>query len=267
MLRILLSACRPVIIYAMDTILEQLITLSHDLGLESRQLAILGEGNTSATCGDGTFLVKASGSQLGNITAGGFSRVNTGAVMELMENESMSDDEVKQALQDVLVDPQQRRPSVETFMHALCLEVGGAKWVAHTHPVSCNAVLCSKLGAEPFLSHLFPDGIVVCGRNVAVVPYVDPGFLLAKVVFNELRRFQDTYGSNPKLLLMVNHGITALGQSATEAFNIQLMADKWAKTILGTYAMGGPNFLPTSHADRIESRPDEHYRRRALGIN
>lgn len=251
----------------MESILEQLITLSHELGVESRQLAILGEGNTSADCGDGTFLVKASGSQLGTIKADGFSQVSMGAVMDLIQRSAMSDDEVRQALQDVLVDPTQRRPSVETFMHALCLEVGGAKWVAHTHPVSCNAVLCSKLGAEPFLHHLFPDGIVVCGRNVAVVPYVDPGFVLAKVVYDELRRFQDTYGSNPKLLLMVNHGITALGQNATEAFNIQLMADKWAKTILGTYALGGPNFLPTNQADRIETRPDEHYRRRALGIN
>lgn len=251
----------------MENILEQLITLSHELGVESRQLAILGEGNTSANCGDGTFLVKASGSQLGTIKADGFSQVNMSAVMDLVKRPSMSDDEVRQALQDVLVDPKQRRPSVETFMHALCLEVGGAKWVAHTHPVSCNSVLCSKFGAEPFLNHLFPDGIVVCGRNVAVVPYVDPGFVLAKVVYDELRRFQDTYGSNPKLLLMVNHGITALAQNATEALNIQLMADKWAKVIVGTYAMGGPTFLPTNQADRIENRPDEHYRRRALGIN
>ena len=62
-------------------ILEQLIWLSHELGREERQLAILGEGNTSATCSDGTFWVKASGSQLGNITSQGFSQVSLGAVM------------------------------------------------------------------------------------------------------------------------------------------------------------------------------------------
>jgi rhamnose utilization protein RhaD (predicted bifunctional aldolase and dehydrogenase) len=248
----------------MNAIIEQLITLSHELGVESRQLAILGEGNTSGDNGDGSFWVKASGSQLGNITENGFSQVRTAAVMDLMQRQQMSDEEVRTALQEVLIDLQQRRPSVETFMHALCLEVGGAKWVAHTHPISCNGILCSKLGAEPFLEHIFPDGIVVCGRHVAVVPYVDPGFILAKVVYDELRRFQDVHGVNPKLLFMVNHGITALGQSAQEALNITLMADKWARIILGTYALGGPNFLPTNQADRIENRPDEHYRRRQL---
>ncbi len=186
------------------------------------------------------------------------------AVLDLVKRSSMSDDEVRAALQAVLVDSTQRKPSVETFMHALCLSIGGAKWVAHTNPIPCNAILCSKLGAEPFPSHIFPDAIVVCGRDVAVVPYVDPGFVLAKVVYDELRRFQDVHGANPKLLLMINHGITALGQSASGALNIQLMADKWAKTIFGAYGLGGPNYLPTTQADRIENRPDEHYRRRAL---
>jgi hypothetical protein len=45
-----------------DVILDELIQLSHELGTEERQLAILGEGNLSADCGDGTFWVKASGS-------------------------------------------------------------------------------------------------------------------------------------------------------------------------------------------------------------
>jgi rhamnose utilization protein RhaD (predicted bifunctional aldolase and dehydrogenase) len=245
-------------------ILEQLIWLSHEVGREERQLAILGEGNTSARCGDGSFWVKASGSQLGNITAQGFSHISLGAVMELMENDAMDDQAVARALQEVLVNPAHRRPSVETFLHALCLHEAGASWVAHTHAVSVNQILCSQQGAQPFLRHLFPDGIVVCGRHPAVVPYVDPGFTLALVVRDELRRYQDAHGHAPKLLLMVNHGLVALGQSAQEAFNITLMADKWAKIIVGSYALGGPNFLPDAQSARIDNRLDEHYRRQQL---
>ena len=247
-----------------DPILEQLIWLSHELGREERQLVILGEGNTGAACGDGTFWVKASGSEMGSIDAGGFSRVRIDAVMELLDNESMDDEAVGKALMDVLVDPQHRRPSVETFLHALCLHEGGAKWVAHTHAVSVNAILCSKLGAEPFREHLFPDGIVVCGPHVAIVPYVDPGLPLAQAVRDELHRYQDAYGFSPKLLLMVNHGLVGLGQSAQEALNINLMADKWARTLLGAYALGGPHYLTEQQAARIDSRLDEHYRRQQL---
>ena len=247
-----------------DPILEQLIWLSHELGREERQLVILGEGNTGAACGDGTFWVKASGSEMRTIDAGGFSRVRIDAVMELLDRESMDDAAVGKALMDVLVDPQHRRPSVETFLHALCLHEGGAKWVAHTHAVSVNAILCSKLGAGPFREHLFPDGIVVCGPHVAVVPYVDPGLPLAQAVREELHRFQDMHGFSPKLLLMVNHGLVGLGQSAQEALNINLMADKWARTLLGAYTVGGPHFLTEHQAARIDSRLDEHYRRQQL---
>ncbi len=244
-----------------ESVLNQLLDLSHAVGSESRNLAILGEGNTSADCGDGTFLVKASGSSLGTLTEDGLSHVRFDKVLDYIKRDNMDDVEVKDALHASLTDPAKRRPSTETFFHALCLTLGGAKWVAHTHPISCNSILCSKAGAAPFLGHLFPDGIVVCGRHVAVVPYVDPGFHLSKVFETELLRFQDAYGANPKLILMENHGICALGQTATEALNIQLMADKWARIIIGAAAFGGPNFLPDSTSDRIETRPDEHYRR------
>ena len=247
-----------------EKILEQLIWLSHEVGREERQLVILGEGNTGASCGDGTFWVKASGSQLSNISADGFSHVHIDAVMGLLDRDRLDDSAIAQALQDSLVEPAHRRPSVETFLHALCMAEGDAQWVAHTHAVSVNGVLCSRLGAEPFLRHLFPDGIVVCGRHPAVVPYVDPGLQLAQAVRAELRRYQDAHGHSPKLLLMVNHGLVALAQSAQEALNINLMADKWAKIIQGAYTLGGANFLPDEQTERIDSRQDEHYRRQQL---
>ncbi len=37
-----------------NELLQALVTLSHEVGREDRQLAILGEGNTSATAGDGS---------------------------------------------------------------------------------------------------------------------------------------------------------------------------------------------------------------------
>ena len=106
--------------------------------------------------------------------------------------------------------------------------------------------------------------MVVCGPAPAVVPYVDPGFALARAVQAELERYTDLHGGPPKLLLLENHGLVALGQSAREVLNITLMADKWARTLLGTYALGGPRFLPRSEVARIDARLDEHYRRARL---
>jgi rhamnose utilization protein RhaD (predicted bifunctional aldolase and dehydrogenase) len=247
-----------------DTALDSLIALSRDIGRPERGLGILGEGTTSADVGDGTVWVKASGSQLAAIDAGGFSQVRFAPVLEMLAASNLSDEQVAAGLRVALVDPAARKPSVETFMHALCLTEGQATWVAHCHPVAANQILCSRLGAEPFLRQIFPDAIVVCGAVPAVVPYVDPGFALALAVRAELRRYRAAYGTPPRLLLMESHGILALGQTAAEALNITLMADKWARILVGTYALGGPRFLSEDHVARIDGRLDEHERRRRL---
>jgi rhamnose utilization protein RhaD (predicted bifunctional aldolase and dehydrogenase) len=245
-------------------VLSELIRLSQALARDDRQLVILSEGNTSADCGDGTFWVKASGSQLGNIAETGFSRVRLAAIQALLSAEQLDDTQVADGLRDALVDPAHRQPSVETFLHALCLTEGEARWVGHTHPVSVNRILCSALGAEPFRGHLFPDAVVVCGLAPAVVPYIDPGIVLAAAVRAELRAHKERFGQPPKVLLMANHGVVALGQSSQEVLNISLMMDKWARVLWGTYALGGPQFMPQQEVERIDSRMDEHYRRRRL---
>jgi rhamnose utilization protein RhaD (predicted bifunctional aldolase and dehydrogenase) len=105
---------------------------------------------------------------------------------------------------------------------------------------------------------------VVCGKVPVVIPYIDPGLQLALTIRDELRRYRDTHGRPPKLLLMVNHGPVALGQTATEVMNITLMANKWAQVVWGTYALGGPHFMSEKEAERIDNRLDEHHRRKQL---
>lgn len=244
--------------------LDEVIWLSHEIGKEERQLVILGEGNTSANCGDGTFWVKASGHSLPTIGADGFSRVSIEKILSYLDGEALDEHQVADALKASLVSSEYPKPSVETFLHALCMIECGANFIAHSHAVSVNQILCSKAGAEPFMGNICPDQIVVCGSAPAVVPYIDPGFTLALAVRDEFRRYMDTYGKAPKVLLMINHGIVALGKTAKEALNIQMMADKWAKILIGAYTCGGVQFMDEENVLRISSRLDEKYRQQIL---
>jgi rhamnose utilization protein RhaD (predicted bifunctional aldolase and dehydrogenase) len=245
--------------------LTKLLALSREIGRPDRRLALLGEGNTSTDLGDGTFLVKSSGSSLSNLDESGVSRVKMAAVLAALDNETLDDSGVKSVLEASRADASARLPSVETFMHAVCLGEGGAKWIGHCHAEAVMSVLCSTHGAKPFLSHIFPDAIVVCGRHVAIVPYIDPGLALAREVRRALREFRAAHGTSPKVILLENHGPVSLGSSDTEVLNILLMLDKWARVLAGTLAVGGPRFLPSAVSDRIDSRPDEHYRRAQIG--
>jgi rhamnose utilization protein RhaD (predicted bifunctional aldolase and dehydrogenase) len=248
----------------MDDRLMKLILLSHQLADPSLDLVIIGEGNTSTSCNDGTFWVKASGCQLATIGEEGFSHVNADVIFELIAKDHLTDVEIEKGLLNSLLDQNMKKPSVETFLHALFLYKANIQWVAHTHPASVMSILCSVNGAKPFTQHLFPDEIVVCGEMPMVVPYVDPGLSLAHTVRDILYEYLDAYGTAPKLVLMENHGIVALGSNPDEALNISIMAEKWARTIIGTYIMGGPRYLTPDQAKRIETRPDEAYRRKQI---
>lgn len=249
----------------MDTnTLDQLVKLSQEFGREDRAWAILGEGNTSALGDAGRFYVKASGSRLGAASRQDFTEVNMEQALEYVAKPSMTDAEVQDALEAIKVDPQAKRPSVETFVHAVCLSLGDCQWVGHGHPESVLSILCSQSGAKPYMEHVFPDAIVVCGRNFAVVPYIDPGFKLAHGVREALLAFKEKHGKSPKVIFLENHGPFILGQSDLDVINTMQMLDKWSKVIIANQLFGGSKYLPAIESDRIENRLDEAYRRQRL---
>ncbi|HLJ56065.1 MAG TPA: class II aldolase/adducin family protein [Chthonomonadaceae bacterium] len=248
-----------------DEILEQLTALSHFLGDPARDLAILGEGNTSARLDEETFFVKASGQHLGTITPDGFCAVNFSRILPFFDRPDLSDGEVKQALLDCKAgDASAVMPSVETFFHAFLLTLPNVNYIGHTHPTAVNAILCSRNAEEALSGRLFPDEIVCCGIAPCFVEYTDPGIPLSKRIKQRVEEYFGRYAEWPKVIVMQNHGLIAAGKSSRDVRTITSMFVKVARTLIGTYAMGGPNFLTEENVRRIHTRPDEHYRQRQL---
>jgi rhamnose utilization protein RhaD (predicted bifunctional aldolase and dehydrogenase) len=253
-------------VLAHRTSLGRLVAMSRHLGDPALDYAILGEGNTSAQIDGDTFWVKASGAEMRTIDANGFVQVRFKPVLDLLEQEGVDDQAVKAALEAARVDPAATaRPSVETVLHAIALQLEGIRFVGHTHPTAVNAILCSQRAEEAVVGRLFPDEIVYCGPAPVFIPYTDPGVPLACTVHAAIGRYLNEYGENPKVILMQNHGLIALGRTAAEVENITAMYVKTARVILGAYALGGPNFMSAEAVARIHTRPDEQYRRQEWG--
>ena len=247
-------------------LLNQLVDMSHWIGDPARDLAILGEGNTSARVDDYTYYVKASGQTLGEIAPAGLVEIDFKIMLDFLEHGEIADDATTEALMSSRVDQTTSlRPSVETPLHALCLTAGGAQFVGHCHPTVVNAIMCSIVAEEAISGRLFPDEIVVCGPAPAYVPYVDPGLPLARAVWQAIDAYIDEWREPPKVILMQNHGLIALGQTPREVMNITDMYVKVARILVGTYAVGGPRFMTPEDVARIHTRPDEHYRQREIG--
>ena len=246
-----------------DDILAQLVAMSNNLGDPALDYVILGEGNTSARADADTFWVKASGVELRTIEASGFVQVRFDRVLALLDAGDPSDDDVKAGLEVAKVTPDMTaRPSVETVLHAICLSLEGINFVGHTHPTAVNALLCSQKVEEAIAGRLFPDEIVYCGPAPVYISYTDPGVPLAQAMRQALADYQAEHGQPPKVILMQNHGLIALGKTASEVENITAMYTKTARVLLGTYALGGPHFLSPAAVARIHTRPDEQYRRK-----
>ena len=248
------------------TTLEVLLSLSHELGREERRLAILGEGNTSARTSNGTFLVKASGSNLSSLSAANVTECRFAGLLDLIEKRRATDAAIDQALLDARVDLAAKKPSVEAMFHAWLLTLPGVNFVGHTHPIAVNALLCSTRGEMFARRRVFPDEIVCCGPESVWVPYCDPGLKLALAIRREVELYQKRSGILPRVVLLKNHGLIALGATPNAVLAATLMAVKAAEITLGAIAAGGVRYLSAGDVDRIAGRTDEHYRQKALGL-
>jgi rhamnose utilization protein RhaD (predicted bifunctional aldolase and dehydrogenase) len=247
-------------------LLERLVELSHFLGAEHRNLAILGEGNTSAKQDAETFWVKASGSSLGSLKSSDLVQCRFEPLLALLEQSEPSDAQVDRALTECRVDAGARRPSVEAMFHAYLLSLPGVQFVGHTHSTAVNTILCSPRARDFAQRRIFPDEVVCCGCESVLVPYCDPGIWLAQAIRTGVEEFQAKRGNLPRVILLESHGIVTFGAGPEAVKASMAMAVKAAEIFLGASALGGPVFLPDAVVNRIASRSDEHYRQKALNL-
>jgi rhamnose utilization protein RhaD (predicted bifunctional aldolase and dehydrogenase) len=244
-----------------------LISLSHELGAEHRQLAILGEGNTSAKLDDETFLVKASGSSLGALAEDDIVECRSAPVLAMLDRDNLSDEQIEDELFGCRVNATAKKPSIESLFHAYLLSLPGSAFVGHVHPIAVNAILCSSRARDFAGSRMCPDEIVCCGPASVLVPYTDPGVHLSRVIRAEVERYMERMKATPRVILLENHGVITLGTSPSAIKAAMYMTDKAARIFSGAAALGGPRFLTPEQIDRIANRIDEHHRQRALKLS
>jgi rhamnose utilization protein RhaD (predicted bifunctional aldolase and dehydrogenase)/NAD(P)-dependent dehydrogenase (short-subunit alcohol dehydrogenase family) len=174
-------------------------------------LVLHGGGNTSVklretdVLGDAidVLYVKGSGWDLATIREAGFAPVKLGHLQRLARLESLSDPQMVSELGTHLLRAGAPAPSVEAILHAIL----PYRYVDHTHADAVLAVTNTVDGATRVRD--------IYGADVVVIPYVMPGFELARVCAREFPR-QSHAGTLGMVLL--NHGIFSFGDSARQAY-------------------------------------------------
>ena len=246
--------------------MASLLRLSHELGRDGHRMAILAEGNTSVKLSAGTFLVKASGSNLGTLDKNGVVECRASVLLSLLGKNNLTDGEIEYALLESRVDARAKKPSVEALFHAYLLSLPGIEFVGHTHATAVNSILCSPRAKEFATKRIFPDEIVCCDVASVFIPYTDPGLRLAQAMREQTEKFLKDFGRPPRVILMENHGLITLGRSVEAVLSAMLMAEKTAAIWLGAAVLGGPKFMSPENVARISGRSDEALRRKILKL-
>jgi rhamnose utilization protein RhaD (predicted bifunctional aldolase and dehydrogenase) len=242
--------------------LTDLVHLSRTLGEPWRRFAILAEGNTSQRVAEDQLAVKATGRSLRHASPEDFVVVSLRRLSQIVDDSEAGDPDVARYFDEIETE-QGVRPSVEALLHVVCVLDAGATTVAHTHPESVNALLCSDRADVLAGPPIFPDQVVVIGRRALLVPYTDPGVVLARVVRARLTEHARQWGM-PRAIYLQNHGLVALGSSASQVLQLTEMADKVSRVLAATLSVGNVVSMTEESAERIDTRDDEQIRRTAL---
>jgi len=145
--------------------------------------------------------VKASGADMAAIESESLPVVRLDPLRRLRALDAIADDELVGIERANLIDPAAPTPSVEIMLHAFLPH----KFVDHTHATAVLGVIDQ------------PDGEARCaevfGGRLAFVPYLMPGFGLAKKAIEVFERAPASEG-----LIFSKHGIVTFGDSAREAY-------------------------------------------------
>lgn len=206
------------------TSLEKRVYTSRLLGANP-ELVLHGGGNTSVKAKEKDFFgdpvelihVKGSGWDLGTIAAAGFAPVRMEALLKMAKLETLSDAEMVKQQRAALLDPGAPNPSIEAILHAVIPQ----KFVDHTHANAVVAITNHKEGRK-VVEDLYGD-------RVAIIPYVMPGFDLAKAVAKALAKVD---AMRLEGLILMNHGIFTMHDDARESYELMIRLVTEAERLL-----------------------------------
>ena len=199
------------------------IYTTHLLGRE-KDLVLHGGGNTSLkTSANNIFKekidvmhIKGSGWDMGSIDYPGLPAVELEPLLKTNNLKKLNDFDMVNLQRKCLLDSKSPNPSVETLLHAFLPH----KFVDHTHASAILGLIDQ------------PNDTEICkkvfGDQVGIVPYVIPGFDLAKLSY-------EIFNNNKKVigLILLKHGIFTFGNTAKESYdrmiNLVSIAEKELK--------------------------------------
>ena len=229
---------------------NELLTLAHWAGNHPARLILGCEGAVAATVpGSASCVVSASRARLAGLEEGTLVEFDLSKARALIALEEATPEQ----LAGVQTHPGTQVPSADALAFADLFAFEGVHFALHTQPIPVNQVICSPRARQFSDRRNLPNEILVCGQASVLVPFMPPGLSLAKEIRRKIALWRDRFKTIPKLILIQNHGMIALGATADEVQTITEMTVKSAEIFVGAAMMGGPEFLKPNYVVQIDA--------------
>lgn len=231
-------------------LLQLRVYTSRLLGADE-DLVMHGGGNTSVKIRETNIFgeeedilyVKGSGWDLGTIEAPGFAPVKLQALHQLAQLDTLTDMEMVKYQRMAMTNPSAPNPSVEAILHAIIPYT----FVDHSHADAVVTVTNTPGGLERVKE--------IYGDSVLIVPYVMPGFILAKEIYNMTRGVDwDQYDG----MILMNHGVFTFHKDPRVSY--EKMIDIVSKAEDYLEAKGAREISGTE-SGKVDGRQIAHLRR------
>ena len=189
-------------------------------------LVLHGGGNTSVksvttnTIGEevNVLYVKGSGWDLDTLEPPGLPGVQLDHLVKLRKLDCLNDEDMVNEQRTHLLDAASPNPSVETLLHAFLPH----KFIDHSH-ADAILVIADQPNAESLCENIYGD-------TMGIVPYIMPGFDLAKAA-------AEVYEKNPNVkgLVLISHGLFTFGNTAKESYDRHIEAVQQAEDFIASY--------------------------------
>jgi len=198
-------------------------------------LVMHGGGNTSVKAPVRDFFgaeqqvlyIKGSGWDLATIEAGGFAAVKIDTLLRMAAIKELTDADMVRQQRAAMLDPNAPNPSVEAILHAIIPYA----YVDHSHADAVVTITNTPDGRKRIKE--------VFGERVLIVPYVMPGFILARKVY-EMTLAVDW--SQYDGIVLLNHGLFTFADTAKESYeNHTKLVTKAEQYIAKQRKMSFPN--------------------------
>ena len=184
------------------------IYTTHLLG-RNPKLVLHGGGNSSVkSVGKNLYkkdvnliYVKGSGWDMSNLNELGMPGLELNPLLETIKLYELNDNDMVNLLRSNLINANAPNPSVETLLHAYL----PFKFVDHTHSNAFLSIL-NQPNSQAIIKKIF-------GNKLGIVPYIMPGFSLAKECFKVFNKDEKVEG-----LALINHGIFTFGNTAKQSY-------------------------------------------------